>query len=661
MPLNWNDDAAWILRTEQPIHGCAPPYVGNGRLGLRLGALILGTDLKAPPLTSAAHTGEGQPGTPPFDHTYPLETFAAGARDRFQYCLPSWANLDLRVGDHRFQPQGLRTSSSRPLTTWLDLRTGEAGLDGLWCAGRDMVSMKIRLLIPRGSSHGAFWELELDQLKQRTEITFGLSGLHLVQQLEQSYRFEGDTISGTARTQQRGRTLGLGLKWQIEGAASVTPLPGDEAASVRVSTEGPSLKLRIFYTVRGGTESWTEAEIPKDLAALELGVRDGSLRTENARRWRALWAQSLDVTSLPLDPRDRRFVLAQTYYLLASYDGSAHPTAPLGLSNNGWWGQLLWDTDLWHSRALNAYWPDLARQPVKARLAVLSGARRNAAAQGLPGAWYGWICDEEGNDITPDHYRNEIHVNAWIALAAWESSRHGQDAPWLEEIFPMISAIADAASSRAERAADGTWHLRRVLPPDESVTENPKNPGSCDDNVCTNLAFRAALRAAISAAQILGHDSPARWSEVAEGLMILAPGADGVIPEYAGYSGHDIKQADLILAFWPLNEKYPDSVVRANVEYYRARIGGGPLMTEQIDACVCLRHGLGEPGKILHDLITRYRRYVRGAFEVPYECVDNSNSVMLTACGGLISALTYGWFKVTDPGDLDRVPRLGCT
>src|SRR5271154_6848255 len=101
MPLAWNNDEVWMLRTEHPLHGCAPPYVGNGRLGLRLGALILGTDFDAPPLISA-EAEICRTGTARFDHSYPLQSFAAYARDGFQYCLPSWANLDLRVGKRRF-------------------------------------------------------------------------------------------------------------------------------------------------------------------------------------------------------------------------------------------------------------------------------------------------------------------------------------------------------------------------------------------------------------------------------------------------------------------------------------------------------------------------------------------------------------------------------
>ncbi len=578
----------------------------------------------------------------------------------FQYCLPSWANIDLRVGNRRFEPQGMTTSSIRPLTTWLDLRTGEAGLDGVWRCGGNPIKMRIRLLIPRGFPHGAFWDLELEGLTEPAEIVFGLAGKHLTESLEQSYRVVGENIIGNARTKERGRTLGFGLRWQVEGAASVDASTQDGAASVRVAGQGSSLKLRVFYTVRGGTEAWKENEIPADLAALEQGVREGSLRAENERRWREIWSKALDVTALPLDARDRRFVLAQQYYLLASYDGSAHPTGALGLSGNGWGGQLLWDTDLWHSRALNVFWPEFARQSVRARLGILPGAHRHAAAKGLKGAWFGWMCDDEGNERAPEEYQREIHINAWIALSAWHSSQCGEDLKWLEEVYPMLSSIADATCSRAERDDDGSWHLRRVLPPDESVTENKRNPGQCDDSVSTNLAFRAALRAAVAAARALGLEAPALWSEVADGLVILAPGPDGIIPEYAGYSGHDIKQADLILAFWPLETEYSDDVVRANLDYYRERVTWGPLMTEQIDACIRLRRGFGEREAVLHDFIGRYRRYVRGAFEVPYECIDNSNSLMLTACGGLILALVYGWFKANGPDGFKQLPQLGC-
>jgi hypothetical protein len=666
MPIAWNDDATWILRTEQPLHGCAPPYVGNGRLGLRLGAFILGTDPDAPALTSAkAETCLH--GTPRYDHSHPLQAFAAHGRDGFSHCLPSWANIDLKIGGKAFAPATAWTSSTRPLTASLDLRTGEAGLDGIWGCGHDPVTVRIRLLVPRTIPHGAFWELELDGFTAApAELTFGLAGAHLTGDLAQTYHAAGpDAILGTARTQGRGRTLGLGLRWETEGADDISVAIDGATANVRVRAKGPRLRVRVFHAVHGGSEPLRDGAVAADLAALTSGVADGSLRAANAKAWRALWADAIDVTALPLDRRDQRFLLAQHYYLLASYDGSAHPTAPLGLSGNQWQGNMLWDTDLWHFRALNALWPALARQPVRARLAMLPEARKHAAANGLAGAWYGWMCDEEGVELAPHHYQREIHVNAWVALAAWESARRTDDDRWLAEVFPLLEAVADATCSRATRTQDGAWHLLAVLPPDESVVEDTRNAGSCDDDVATNLAFRAALRAAEEAAKRLGRAAPARWREVADGLVVQKPIATpdgkvpaGIIPEYTGYNGHPIKQADLVLAFYPLGLALAPEVVRANVDYYRDRVIWGPLMTEQVDACIRLQNGFGERAEVLSDLITRYRRYVRGAFEIPYECVDNSNSIMVTACGGLIQAIVHGWFAVRSPQEMHRVPRL---
>lgn len=658
MPLAWNDDR-WVLATEQPTFACAPPYIGNGRLGLRLGALVLGTDITAPRLTGA---GPEQTflAVPRFDHSWPLQAFAAHARDGFQHSLPSWAQLQLRIGADEFRPGAVIARSGSPLTSSLDLRTGEAALDGTWMVDGGAVDVRIRVLVPRSLPHGGLWQLELDGLPDAAELSFGLDGRHLADDLDQHYEVDSGDIIGRLRTTGRGREIVTGLRWRIDGAETESVTLDGHSGTVQLTSAGSTLRLSVGFACHGGTESGGVTEVQRDLATIESGLADGSLRRDNERQWRELWSQALDVTALPLPDADRSLILAQQFYLLASYDGAANPVAPLGLSGNQWGGAHMWDADLWHGRALAVLWPDLGRQIVRARLRMLPVARQYALDTGFTGARFGWMSDEDGNEqAPPGPYREELHVNAWVMLHAWHLWRATGDRAVLDEAWPLLSEVAQFWCSRAERDADGSWHLRGVLGPDEAVHENPRNIQLCDDNVLTNVAVRAALRATTQAAHILRKNDDPRWAEVADRLVVLPAGPDGVIPEYDGYRGHEIKQADLILAFFPLGLPLPPEQIVANLDYYHDRVGAGPLMTEQIEAAIRLRTGRHDKSAVLRDLVRAYRRSVHGVFEAPYEVACNSNSLMLTACGGLIAALTCGWWDYREPGDdAAAIPRL---
>ena len=81
-------------------------------------------------------------------------------------------------------------------------------------------------------------------------------------------------------------------------------------------------------------------------------------------------------------------------------------------------------------------------------------------------------------------------------------------------------------------------------------------------------------------------------------------------------------------------------------------------MAAQIDGCVLMRLGEREEG--MRVLMERYRRHVRGPFLIPTEGPHNSVAGFITACGGLLQALIYGWTKYRNPGDDARqIPRLG--
>ena len=164
----------------------------------------------------------------------------------------------------------------------------------------------------------------------------------------------------------------------------------------------------------------------------------------------------------------------------------------------------------------------------------------------------------------------------------------------------------DAATSTEARTA----HIRGVIPPDEYVDH-------VDDSVYTNFVAAQALRFAVRASEVLGLSTPpvstttataatatattaasavtvstsnssnsgggacaqcATWSQLAGDLMILFDETLGVHPEYSGYPGNIVKQADVVLLHYPLGLPMTAAVQRSNLDYYSQRTDpGGPV------------------------------------------------------------------------------------
>lgn len=648
MALAWLDEDAWCLENRS-LSGFASPYIGNGAIGTRVGVLVLGTDPDAPPWFGCGDHPQ-RPVIPPGDPDRPLGTFSSFVRDGFQYALPSWNHLDMTIGGVAFAPlQGVHSFRSR-----LDLRTGEVTLvdDWMYAPGRS-ARVAIRMLIPRTHTHGSLWELEVSGTADEIIAGFGLDATHLGSDLPMQYRAEGCMVIGTARTKRRARQVAQGILWHTDGEPRPGHVHGPEAR-IRVARTG-SLHLTVFHAVYGGLEypAGAEERVRTDLSSLaESWPTD--LRQRNEAIWRDLWASALSCDDL--DPADARLVLAQQYYLLASLDECEYPMGALGVSGNNWQGNVLWDADRWIGSAVLGLWPRLARRFPACRAKLLPAARQFAREHGYAGAWFPWMHDEEGNNTTPAPYLPELHNNVWIAHTAWELWLETRDPAMLhEQAWPLLRDIARFFASRCEQDADGTWHLRRVIGPDEALHE--VYHCTCDDNVLVNVAVRWLMKTACSAANLVGQPADPTWQTLAEHLTVLPPRADGVIPEHASYIDQGIKQADTILAFYPLDWPAPANVIRTTIDYYRDKIlAYGPLMTVQVEATILMR--LGDRVEGLARLFRRYREYVRGPFLVPFECRNNDTAVMLTGIGGLLQALMAGWYGWRAGGER-RLPRIG--
>jgi len=653
MGMAWDDDAAWRLTaTEADLPAFLPYYTGNGRLGVRVGPLVLDWDGDARPLLT--EHGPDRWGQLNARLLLSLAKHAYDGGD--QLILPAWNQARLEIGGVAYG----EGSGRHRLRNTLDLRDGAVSFEDDWeyRSGRT-ATIKLRLVVPRSFPCVAWYELTLSGLQDPARLRFGLNAGQVAGSFSAiDYARKGDALIGRATTRHQGRTLVQGLRWKGEEWLEAGCERGTEHAWVTVETRSHAASLVVAQAVHCSVDGPEPARrVADDLDALFRPSGLIQVADASRERWRSLWSTGLHFQHP--EQRWERLVLASQFHLLASLEEDGlYPLGALGLSRPGWHGSQLWDADFWVFRGILPLWPELARSIVRFRRATLSAAQANAAAYGLHGAFYPWLSTDEGKDITTAHYRQEIHNNIWIALAARAAAGNPPERAFLTETaWPILEGVAEFLVSRATRDADGSWHLRGVVPPDESVCEAPRGNGTCDDSVLTNTGARVALQQAMEAARILGRLIPPAWIDAATNLLILQPGPDGVIPEYAGYSGHQTKQADTILAFYPLGLEVTPRVLQQTMRYYHDRVGrGGPLMTCQIEALLTMLHGDREDG--LEYLFTEFMRYVRGPFLIPYETPENANSVMLTGIGGLLQTLIYGWYGA-GPQRTAAIPRIG--
>jgi len=105
-----------------------------------------------------------------------------------------------------------------------------------------------------------------------------------------------------------------------------------------------------------------------------------------------------------------------------------------------------------------------------------------------------------------------------------------------------------------------------------------------NDEAYTSAAARTVLEDAASAAKALGQSAPPRWSKIAAGLVVPFDSARGIHPEFAGYKGQLVKQADVTLMQYPWAFPMAAKTARADLDYYVPRSDpGGPSMTDAVE------------------------------------------------------------------------------
>jgi trehalose/maltose hydrolase-like predicted phosphorylase len=426
-------------------------------------------------------------------------------------------------------------------------------------------------------------------------------------------------------------------------------------------------------------------------------ARDGLARARHLG-WRgvlaaheAAWAERWRLSDIAIegDAPSQEAVRFAIYHLISAAN-PADEHVSIGaraLTGDRYLGHVFWDTEIYLLPFYITTWPEAARSLLMYRFHTLPAARAKAREAGWRGAMYPWESADTGEEATPEQIigpdgrpvrvlcgAEEQHVTADIAYAVWRYWQASGDATFLRAAgAEILVETAKFWASRAQADADGGYHIRGVIGPDEYHEH-------VDDNAYTNVMARWNLRAALAIAALLRARWPeswsmlaarlditdaelARWEMVAEGLTTGLDPRTGLLEQFAGFfdleaidvAAHAhrattldlilgrartqrakvVKQADVVALIALREEEFDVPTRRANFRFYEPLCSHDSSLSRPMHAIVAAR--LGET-----DLALRYFRET-AAVDVAGTAADSAGGVHIAALGGLWQTVLVGF------------------
>jgi trehalose/maltose hydrolase-like predicted phosphorylase len=660
-------NSTWSLSTSHFDNSFeAEPYVGNGYIGLRVPAAgmgflgdlgkvgwPLGTERIASAIAAGVYAKVA-------DGTFYQEEKQAIA------LLPTWSTLTFADPSGAYSPA---TASETNLSNYrqvLDLRTGVVTTSGTWTSpGGDKTRFLYRVATDRARSHIAVVTLELTPMWTGKAIVRSIldgAGARRLDLVSAGVDLPSQTVHVTSKT--KGTNILVAESATLQSSCKSSPseqssqIPGTAAEQITFHAQSGSTCTFVKYVavVTGRDSSTPESDARTES---QQAARRGfaAFQQENRTAWDAVWKADIEVDG---DPALQQAIRASEYTLYASISADSPASlGPSGLSSDGYAGMVFWDADTWMFPALLAQHPKIARVMVDYRSNTLPAARKNAASNGYAGALYPWtsaisgdmgdecygaVTDANGKVIADPNKSctQQLHLQSDVALAQWEYYEATGDKLWLAQRgWPVLEAVAQFWAAKASPVSDG-YAITEVQTPDEYATDT-------DNDAYTNAEASLELQAAAEAARILGKAVPPTWSKIASGLIKTMPvdASRNIYLEHQGYTGQQIKQADVVMLTYPLDFSMPRSMGINDLNYYTPRTDvNGPAMTDAIHSIAAT--ALDAPGCSAYTYMLRsYRPFLREPYlqfsEFAPVALTATAYDFLTGVGGFMQEFLYGF------------------
>ena len=608
--------------------GYSPSYVGNGYVGTRIPAQGMGFVPNA---------------------TVPTTTIVAGV----------WQQTPTQ-----------EVVSAAPLPGWDELRFTDNGTDysldqgtiANWQQSVDMQTGAITTSLDWSSPAGHTTHLQYDVLADlarphvatvRLRLTPAWTGTARVTDVLGSGASTDLTpVSSSANPGHRQTTLTVKTQGTNVTVAYASQLAFSTKQLAMTANHGPrSASIAIDFATRSGTTyefsktvgiaTSQDSSDPQGTAATEAKNAPAftSLVSESQQAWADRWRSDIVV---PDDPTLQREIRAAQFYLQESIrPGTDWSISPVGLSSSGYNDHVFWDAETWMYPSLLLLHPDVASSVVNYRAKTIAGARANAQATGYDGTRFAWESANDGTEQTPTFAETrtyEQHITSDVAFAQWQYYLATGDKSWLESKgWPVLQGAADFWASRATSTGNGSYAITGVEGPDE-------HHFNVDNEVYTNVAAITTMRLATQAATLLGKQPNPAWKTVADGLPVLLDPSSQIRPEFEGYTGDLVKQADVVMLTYPWEWSESQTIGLNDLNYYEQRTDpDGPAMTDSIHAIDSL--ALGVPGCPAYDLTQRSAKpFVQPPFDQFTEVRGGQGTfTFLTGEGGFLQTFLYGW------------------
>ncbi len=350
---------------------------------------------------------------------------------------------------------------------------------------------------------------------------------------------------------------------------------------------------------------------------------------ENVSEWKKRWEQ-MNITIESENEFDQLAIRFAHYHLIImtpAHD-ARFGVAAKGLTGEGYKGHSFWDTEIFILPFFTYTFPHIARSLLEYRYNTIEGARRKAKANGYEEAMYPWESAFTGDEVTPVWGAVDIvtgkatkiwsgfieqHITSDIAFAVWQYYKITGDDDFMERYgYEMLFDTATFWASRLEwNEEKRQYHINDVIGPDEykeHVNNNAFTNYMAHWNIETAIRYYERLKETNPALldalheKIGVHESYKKWKEKVDLIYLPQPREeDLVIPQddtyltkqmidltkykkqtrvgtiFEDYNLEQVnniqvsKQADIMVLFYLLENKFSQEVKRANWNYYEPK------------------------------------------------------------------------------------------